>query len=144
MYLEMNLTFLYNLVSIWIWLMSSAFHPCVFSLFFFSFFFFPVTTFDYFLVNSAHVHCSRVPQTSLFSHFFIKNWSHSTIYTFKNYFVTVFSVFSKNKLYPNESLVCQLEYNFLFVKLLLKCLTLKINLNHQYFNIHHVWEKIQV
>ena len=35
----------------------------------------------------------------------IKNGFHSTIYTFKNYFVSVFSVFSKNKLYPNISLV---------------------------------------
>ena len=33
----------------------------------------------------------------------IKNGSHDTIYTFKNYFATVFLVFSfrKNKLYPN-------------------------------------------
>ena len=37
----------------------------------------------------------------------IKNESHGTIYTFKNYFATVFLVFSfsKNKLYPNGSLV---------------------------------------
>ena len=46
-----------------------------------------------------------VPQITLFSHFFIKNGSHSTIYIFKNYFATVFSVsvfsFSKNKLNPN-------------------------------------------
>ena len=40
--------------------------------------------------------------------FFIKNISHDTIHIFKNYFITVFSVFnfqfpvfSKNKLYPN-------------------------------------------
>ena len=34
----------------------------------------------------------------------IKNGSHGIIHTFKNYFATVFSVFSfnKNKLYPNE------------------------------------------
>ena len=34
----------------------------------------------------------------------IKNGTHSIIHTFKNYFVTVFSVFSfnKNKLYPNR------------------------------------------
>ena len=34
----------------------------------------------------------------------IKNESHGTIHTFKNYFATIFSVFSfsKNKLYPNE------------------------------------------
>ena len=31
----------------------------------------------------------------------IKNRSHDTIYTFKNYFVAVFSVFSNNKLNPN-------------------------------------------
>ena len=46
-----------------------------------------------------------VPQITLFSNFFIKNGSHNTIYTFKNYFATVFSVlvfsFSKNKLNPN-------------------------------------------
>ena len=35
---------------------------------------------------------SRVPQITLFSNFFIKNGSHSIIYTFKNYFATVFSV----------------------------------------------------
>ena len=35
---------------------------------------------------------------------YIKNGTHSIIHTFKNYFVTVFSVFSfnKNKLYPNR------------------------------------------
>ena len=41
-------------------------------------------------VNSA-----RNPQTSLFSNFFMKNGSHDTIHTFKNYFVTVFSVSAK-------------------------------------------------
>ena len=33
------------------------------------------------------------PQILLFSNFFIKNRSHCTIYTFKNYFVTVFFSF---------------------------------------------------
>ena len=46
------------------------------------------------------------PQITLFSNFFIKNGSHGTIYTFKNYFATVFSVFSfqfqQNKFYPNR------------------------------------------
>ena len=41
--------------------------------------------------------------------FSLKNGSHSTIYTFKNYFATIFSVsvfsFSKNKLNPNGSVV---------------------------------------
>ena len=34
-------------------------------------------------------------QITLFSNFFIKNGSHNTIYTFKNYFATVFSVSTK-------------------------------------------------
>ena len=34
------------------------------------------------------------PQISLFSNFFIKNGSHDIIYTFKNYFITVFFSFS--------------------------------------------------
>ena len=33
------------------------------------------------------------PQISLFSNFFIKNGSHGTIYTFKNYFATMFFSF---------------------------------------------------
>ena len=68
-----------------------------------------------------------VPQIILFSNFFIKNGSHNTIYTFKNYFTTVFSVsvfsFSKNKLNPNtpyiialikmecQRIVLQLKFN---------------------------------
>ena len=63
-------------------------------------------TFDYSPVNSVPVHCLWVPQTSLFSNFFIKNGSHNTIHKFKNYFTTVFSVFNfqfqQNKFYPNE------------------------------------------
>ena len=55
-------------------------------------------TFDYSPMNSTPVHCSRVPQTSIFSQFFIKNGSHGTIHTFKNYFITVFTVFSFNKI----------------------------------------------
>ena len=46
-------------------------------------------------MNSIRVHYLRDPQTSLFSNFFIKNWSHSIIHTFKNYFATMFLVFSK-------------------------------------------------
>ena len=41
------------------------------------------------------MHGSRDAQTSFFTQTLIKNGSHSTIHTFKNYFVTVFSVFSK-------------------------------------------------
>ena len=46
------------------------------------------------------------PQIPLFSNFFIKNGSYSTIYTFKNYFATVISIisfqFQQNKSYPNR------------------------------------------
>ena len=46
------------------------------------------------------------PQISFFINFFIKNGSHGTIYTFKNYFATVISAisfqFQQNKFYPNR------------------------------------------
>ena len=42
------------------------------------------------------------PQILFFYQFFIKNKSYGTIYTFKNYFAIVFSVFNF-QLYPNES-----------------------------------------
>ena len=42
------------------------------------------------------------PQILFFINFFIKNKFYSTIHTFKNYFATMFSVLSKNKLYPNR------------------------------------------
>ena len=49
------------------------------------------------------------PQISFFSNFFIKNESHDTIYTFKNYFATVISAisfqFQQNKSYPNRPLI---------------------------------------
>ena len=57
------------------------------------------------------------PQIPLFSNFFIKNGSHDTIHIFKNYFTTVFSVFSfqfqQNKFYPNRplSLVSHVIYH---------------------------------
>ena len=47
-----------------------------------------------FSMNSVSVHCLRDPQTSFFNNFFIKNKSHRTIHTFKNYFPTVFSIFN--------------------------------------------------
>ena len=40
-----------------------------------------------------------------FNKTFIKNGSYGTIHTFKNYFATLFSIFS-NKRYPNRLLVC--------------------------------------
>ena len=53
-------------------------------------------------VNSARMHRSWVPQISLFSHFFIKNGSHSIIHTFKNYFAIVFSVSVKISLIQTD------------------------------------------
>ena len=48
------------------------------------------------------------PQILFFINFFIKNGSHGTIYTFKNYFATVISAisfqFQQNKFYPNRPL----------------------------------------
>ena len=68
---------------------------CVYVLelrFSFSFFLFLVQPLDF--VNCKQCICTlfTVPQTTLFSNFFIINGYHSTIYTFKNYFATVFSV----------------------------------------------------
>ena len=64
--------------------------------FFFSFFFLvPSALFDQ--VN--YEQCIRAlftdPQIPLFNNFFIKNGSHDTIHTFKNYFPMVFSVSAK-------------------------------------------------
>ena len=44
------------------------------------------------------------PISTDFSKFFFKTRSHYTIHTFKNYFITMFSVLS-NKRYPNRPLV---------------------------------------
>ena len=72
---------------------ASAFILCIFLSFFF--FFVQPAIVDF--VNCEQ--CIRVlftvPQITLFSNFFIKNGSHSTIYIFKNYFVTVFLVSAK-------------------------------------------------
>ena len=46
-------------------------------------------------LSMGPMYCSRDPQTSFFTKPLIKNGSHSTIHTFKNYFAIVFSVFSK-------------------------------------------------
>ena len=50
---------------------------------------------------------ARNLQTSFFTKTFIKNGSHSTIHTFKNYFVIMFSIFSfqQDKRYPNTPVV---------------------------------------
>ena len=72
--------------------------------------------------------CIRVlfmdPQISLFINFFIKNGSHDTIYTFKNYFVTVFfsfqfSAVSKRTL--NRASYCSWRIFFLLAYSILLC-----------------------
>ena len=49
-------------------------------------------------LNSISLYGLRVSQIILSVIFFIKNEFHDTIYIFKNYFVTVFTVFSFNKI----------------------------------------------
>ena len=87
-------------------------------------------TFLFFQPISAHRTLFMDPQISLFNNFFIKNRFHGTIYTFKNYFATVFFSFqfqflavSKRTLYQwRQSLIrveggctlTQLEDKFLF------------------------------
>ena len=105
--------YLEHYVLVWIALISAASgFPHIF---FFFFLFFSAAMVDRSSVNSAFVHCSRTSQTLLFINFFIKNGSHSTIYTFKNYFATVFSVFSfqfqQNKFYPNKPYIKHSSHN---------------------------------
>ena len=88
-----------HIVPVWIAIiLVSAF----FSLFFF---WFSPQQLTLSTMNSAFVHYSRSHKLHFSATFFIKNGSHSAIYTFKNYFATLFLVsvfsFSKNKLNPN-------------------------------------------
>ena len=95
-----------------------------FSVFHFFFFFFGFHVFQEVMwllfINNSHIgwlfHDEQYtrtlfmdPQIPLFSNFFIKNESHDTIHTFKNYFATVFLVFSfqfqQNKFYPNGPVI---------------------------------------
>ena len=67
-------------------------HFSFFFIFYFNFFLFQPHYLTNSIVNSARMHCLWIPQNPLFNYFFIKNGSYNTIYTFKNYFATVFSV----------------------------------------------------
>ena len=55
------------------------------------------------LKNGGSVHCLRDPQVWNSTKKTFKTGSHETIHTFKNYFATVFLIFS-NKQYSNRSL----------------------------------------
>ena len=84
------------LVTVWIPIIpTSTFYNCVFLFFFSFFFFFSAAIVDF--INCKQYICAlfTVPQITLFNNFFIKNGSHSTIYIFKNYFTTAFSVSAK-------------------------------------------------
>ena len=86
-------------VPVWVsMILASAFLLCLFV--------FQACNMILLTVNSIFVHYLLILQITFFNNFFIKNRSHNTIYIFKNYFVTVFSVsifnFSKNKLNPNR------------------------------------------
>ena len=108
---------------VWVGVCCIAFQFLRFLLFLFFFFFFHA----FFPSQAATVHvlymnssrniwpvlreqCIRAlftdSQISFFINFFIKNESHGTIYTFKNYFATVISAisfqFQQNKSYPNR------------------------------------------
>ena len=61
------------------------------------FLFFQVVNVD-FLCEQYICALFTVPQTSFFNNFFMKNGFHDTINIFKNYFVTMFSVFSFSKI----------------------------------------------
>ena len=96
----------------------------MFQLFFsFSFSFFPLHAFqlgdrNYCSHSAVTVHALFRIVHALFGHFFIKNGSHGTIHIFKNYFAIIFSIFSKNKLYPNGPLMtkCHNRLGFLTFK----------------------------
>ena len=68
------------------------------------FFFFQPAIVDF--VNCEQCICIlfTVPQITLFSNFFIKNESHNTIYTFKNYLATLFSVSAKISSFQTHSI----------------------------------------
>ena len=76
---------------------SNLIGVCIFQarVFSFFFFFFPAAIVDQVFREQCIRALFMDLQTSLFNNFFIKNWSHGTIHTFKNYFVTVFSVSTK-------------------------------------------------
>ena len=78
-----------DLVCVWI-------HVCGECLRIIFFFFLGKACFcGYFQFSMGPIYYSQNSQTSLFIHFFIKKGFHNTIHIFKNYFVTIFSVFSK-------------------------------------------------
>ena len=90
---------LQHLVSVWIHGVFLRLH------FFFSFSFFPFV-FSFLRQITLFITVTIHGPTTILLKKYIKNGPHGTIHIFKNYFATVFLVFSfsKNKLYPNRPL----------------------------------------
>ena len=99
--------------SVWIGL-KVAESEVAFSFIFFFFFWFQLHYLTKSTINSARMHCSWVPQIPLFSHFFIKNRSYSTIHTFKNYFTTVFLFLAKISSIQTDPKTLQKSLSHLF------------------------------
>ena len=97
---DSNMSFCLN-ESIWIGLKVAESEVAFWFFLLFFFFLFQPHYLTKSIVNSAQMHCSRVPQILLFSNFFIINESHGTVYS-------VFS-FNKNKLNPNDSNIQMLK-----------------------------------
>ena len=89
-YVDPNVLIIYNISAVWIGLKMRL---CFLLLFFF----FLAVNVD-FLREQCTCALFTDPQKSLFNNFFIKNGSHNIIHIFKNYFVTMFSVFSFSKI----------------------------------------------
>ena len=86
------------------WPFAYRIHVFIFT--FSAFFFFCphlLTLGDIFYCCEQYIHCTLFTHRAYTVHVLknIKNGSHDTIYTFKNYFATLFSVFSNNKFNPN-------------------------------------------
>ena len=87
--------YFYN-VCVWIRMTYMLLAFCIF-FFFFSFLFFACVS-----ILEDKIYCSYTVYvlfkgltTILLKNIYIKNWSHGTVHTFKNYFDIVFSVFHK-------------------------------------------------
>ena len=69
------------------------------------------SAFSCFACLCLRVHCLHDLQISHFNNFFIKNGSHDTLHTFKNYFVTIFSVFSCIQTDPKWHNLCHIKWH---------------------------------
>ena len=94
--------------SVYVWIPRPRLHFVLHAFFFFV----QPAIVDKSTMNSARCALFTNSQITLFNHFFIKNRSHNIIHIFKNYFATVFLVFSF-QLYQTDppSLFIQSSYS---------------------------------